>query len=88
MKQLLAYALTTIMWLLDILVPRMITEKMALVRSDEPDEYEVLCPFEELEHLEAYDATWTMHYFNLFGFAVFPKVVGEIDTKGGVCIAP
>jgi len=87
MKTAFAYTLSIIIWLLDVLVPRMITEKTALVLSLCPDEYEVLCPFDELEHLEAYDATCTMHYFNLFGFAIFPKVIGEIDETAGVYIA-
>lgn len=89
MKTIFAYAYAVVVFLLDMLVPRMMTERTALViaetAADGEHFYDVLCAFDDLDYMESYDATCVMHFFNFFGFALLPKIIGEIDEKGGVC---
>lgn len=89
MKTIFSYAYAAVFFLLDVIVPRMMTERTALVifETDAKGEhtYDVLCAFDDLEYMERYDATCVMNFFNFFGFALFPKIIGEIDEKGGVC---
>lgn len=62
---------------LDILIPRFITEDVAL-RLNENDEYEVVCSMKDLGEYEQADAVMSMTSFNLFGLALFPKAAGAV----------
>lgn len=68
--------------LLDILVPRFITEDYALMNGycDDCDEPHLMpiCAMEHVEPGEEFDAIVTMSCFNLFGWALFPRMVGEV----------
>ena len=61
--------------LADILVPRFLTEEVALDAVG--DQFEIICSMADIQPEEEYDAVATMQVFNLFGFALFPKLVGE-----------
>lgn len=63
--------------LIDILIPRFLTEDVAL-RLNENNEYEVLCSIRDLGEWEQVDAVMSMTSFNLFGLALFPKAAGEV----------
>jgi hypothetical protein len=61
---------------LDWLIPRFITEEVAL--SYTKDGYVPVCSMRDLSEGETPDATITMSSFNLFGFGLFPKYLGEV----------
>lgn len=61
--------------ILDVLIPRFMTEEVAL--ADTGDSYVIACSVVDLEPGEIPDAVATMRIFNLFGFALFPKMIGE-----------
>lgn len=62
--------------LLDIVIPRFVIEDVALV--DCGDHYEIVCSMADLAPGESYDAVATAHCFNLFGIALFTKLVSEV----------
>lgn len=62
--------------LLDIIVPRFITEDVAL--EFDGDHYMVVCCMADVRPGERFDGIGTMRTFNLFGVAIFPKHVGEV----------
>ena len=51
------------------------TEEVALI--DAGDHYEVACSMAWAPPGETFDAIATMRCFNLFGFGLFPSIVGE-----------
>lgn len=61
--------------ILDILLPRFITEEVALV--DAGDHLEVACALADVKPGEAFAAVATIRSFNLLGRALFPKMIGE-----------
>ncbi|MNO80850.1 hypothetical protein D3C76_720700 [compost metagenome] len=68
--------------LLDILVPRFITEDVALINAycddcDHPHLMPVCC-LADVDPDEEFDAIGTMSCFNLFGWALFAKLVGDV----------
>jgi len=64
---------------LDWLVPRFITEYVAL-KEINFGEYEIVCSMKDLGEYEHADAKVLVTTFNLFGFGLFPKLVGEIEN--------
>lgn len=60
--------------LLDILIPRFITEEVACI--DVGDHLEIMCSASDLQPGEHCDSIVTVQTFNLLGFGLFPKVVG------------
>ncbi|AIM51341.1 hypothetical protein HQ81_0190 [Dickeya phage phiDP23.1] len=70
-------------FLLDILIPRFIKEEVAfglLGETEDPeiDEYYPMCALKDIEEGEDVAMIGTMRSFNLFGFALFPKLIGEL----------
>ncbi len=58
---------------LDIIIPRFIEEKVAIV-INEDNQYEVLCCEKDLLPNDEYDFLATAKSFNFFGFALFAKI--------------
>ena len=71
----------TLRRLLDILVPRFITEDVACFEGycDHCDELHLIpeCPLSHVEPGERFDAIVPISCFNLFGWALFTKAAGE-----------
>lgn len=66
--------------LLDVLVPRFLTEDVACMVVDGHDGTSYLVPICPLAHVrpgEVFDVTVRTQTFNLFGFALFPRPVSE-----------
>lgn len=61
---------------LDFIMPRFITEEVALELT--PEGYLPVIPISQVEPGEKFDGVVTMWSFNLFGFALFPRTVGEV----------
>lgn len=64
------------MKIIDLLIPRFLDEYVALVEIN--GKYEIVCPVSDLRPLEKLDAVVKMRCFNLFGWALFPKQIGEV----------
>jgi len=62
--------------LLDVLIPRFLTEDVAIIENDD-GEYIVLCVVEDLQPTDNYDKIVSISCFNLFGFALFPRINEE-----------
>ncbi len=62
--------------ILDLAIPRFLDEDVALVEIN--GNYEIVCHISDLRPLEKFDAVVTMRVFNLFGWALFPKQIGEV----------
>jgi len=60
---------------LDILLPRFITEDVAL--RDDGDHLVIACALADVKPGEEFPAIATVRNFNLFGRALFPKIIGE-----------
>lgn len=72
-----------IIFLLDFLIPRFIKEEVAFglygeTEDPEVDEYYPMCSLKDIEEGEDVAMVGTMRSFNLFGFALFPKLIGEL----------
>jgi hypothetical protein len=67
--------------LLDYLVPRFITEDVALIEQAEG--FEIVCCIADVEPGERFDAVATIRCFNLLGFDLWPKQVGEVRPWPG-----
>lgn len=59
--------------ILDLILPRFIVEDVALV--DEGDRLEIACSMADVKEGEIFDATATIRSFNLFGIALFPRMI-------------
>lgn len=59
--------------ILDILIPRFITERVALI--DANGQLEIACALSNVRPNERFDGIATIRSFNLAGFALFPKMV-------------
>lgn len=64
------------MKIIDMAIPHFLDEYVALVEIN--GNYEIVCPVSDLRPLEKFDAVVKMRCFNLFGWALFPKQIGEI----------
>ncbi|AUR92477.1 hypothetical protein NVP1173O_01, partial [Vibrio phage 1.173.O._10N.261.55.A11] len=60
--------------LLDILIPRFITEDVALAYGDD-DMLHPICALSDIQDGEHYDEVAAFRSFNLFGVALFPKMI-------------
>lgn len=56
--------------------PRFMTEETAFVLTEEG--YLPICAADDLTEFDEYDALGGMKFFNLFGRALYPKLVGEL----------
>lgn len=63
--------------LLDLLVPRFITEDVA-IDGNAQNGYSVVCCMEDVDPGEQFSGIATIRCFNLFGFALFAKQIGDI----------
>jgi hypothetical protein len=61
--------------LLDILLPRFITEEVAL--TDAGDHLEIACSMADVKPGERFAAVATVRTLNLFGMGLFPTMIGE-----------
>ena len=72
----------TLSKLLDIMIPRFITEDVAVERRVCDDcceeHYEIACSMLDIEPGERFDGIATMRGFNLFGMLLFPRQVGVV----------
>ncbi|HFK9564036.1 Lar family restriction alleviation protein [Pseudomonas aeruginosa] len=60
--------------ILDILIPRFITERVALFEAT-AGHLEIACAISDVRPSERFDGIATIRSFNLLGFALFPKMV-------------
>lgn len=65
--------------LLDALIPRFVTEDVALA-GNEQQGYRIVCCVDDIEPDERFDGIATIKCFNLFGFGLFPQQVGEVRS--------
>lgn len=63
---------------LDEMFPRFMTEDVALVMNEDGSGWEIVCSVIDIQEGEEFEAFATMRFFNLFGVALFPEMVGEI----------
>ncbi|MBB3017642.1 hypothetical protein FHR70_000682 [Microvirga lupini] len=64
--------------LLDIIVPRFISEDTAVRRVGKSSMYEPVCSMKDIDPGERFDGIATYVMFNLFGQGLFPRQVGSI----------
>lgn len=71
--------LTFFYWLFDILCPRFIKEEVAFVNHEgQQDLWIPLCALSDVTESDEVGMVDTMRSFNLFGFSLFPKLIGEL----------
>lgn len=63
-------------YLLDLLVPRFITEDVALEQLD--DGYHPVCCMDDVRPGERFDGIVAMRSFTWMGVAFAPRVIGEV----------
>ena len=61
--------------LLDLLLPRFITEEAAMELVD--GEWQPVCSMEDVEPGEVFDGVGTIKGFNLFGRMIRPQLIGD-----------
>ncbi|HCK4323262.1 TPA: hypothetical protein N0J77_002684 [Pseudomonas aeruginosa] len=61
--------------ILDILIPRFITERVALLEAND-GHLEIACALSDVRPGERFDAIATMRGFNLLGRIIFPRMIG------------
>jgi hypothetical protein len=71
----------TLKQFLNAFVPRFITEDVAFEKLD--DGYSIICPLWLLDAGEQYDGIGQVRSFNIFGWAICPKLIGSIDKTPG-----
>lgn len=71
--------------LLDALIPRFMTEEVAVEEYSDyfncigiDAQYEIVCSMRDIKPGERFDGIATMRVFNLFGMGLFPKQIGEV----------
>lgn len=69
-----------IKFILDIIIPRLVTERVALIYDKENEFWEVLCLKSDLRDGEYYDVIATSKCFNFFGIGLFPTII--FDAQG------
>ena len=72
-----AKLLEAVLYVLDMAIPRFVDDEVALELVDE-DEYYPVCRLKYVEPDERFDGICTIRVFNLFGFALFPKLIGDV----------
>lgn len=70
--------LETLTGILDVVIPRFITEDVALEYNDEQEGWDIVCPVKNIQEGEEFEAFATVKSFNLFGYGLFPRMVGEV----------
>lgn len=66
----------------DIIIPRFITEEVALLYTDDnEEEVEVLCSLKDIREGEYYDCVGTMRSFNFFGIGIFGRLTYQIKSN-------
>lgn len=68
--------------ILDILIPRFITEEVALEYDAQLDKFVPICAMVDIGPYDYVDAKVTFRSFNFFGLALFPSMVE--DTLVGI----
>lgn len=68
----------TIKKLLNIIIPRFITEDTAVCCVGCSGMYEPICSMDDIEPWEELDGIITMQFFNFFGFALFARQIGDV----------
>lgn len=61
----------------DIFFPRFITEEVVIM-YDEEGVGQLICRLEDVFEDEVFDGIVTVRSFNLFGYAIFPTMVGDV----------
>ena len=69
--------MSKIKWFLDIYFPRFMTEDVAF-KSIGYYKYEPICSVKDLHPSDTFDAIFKVRAFNLFGLAIFGRIVQEI----------
>lgn len=70
--------LETLADILDVIVPRFIREDVALEYNDEQEGWDIVCSVKDIQEGEEFEAFATVKSFNLFGYGLFPRMVGEV----------
>lgn len=68
--------------LFDVLTPRFVTDEVAIRLIDE-GQAEVVCLKEQLTTMDDYDEIAYCRCFNLFGVAIFPKIIRKSEEENG-----
>jgi hypothetical protein len=55
-----------------MLIPRWVTEKLALTYNEDDGDYDIYGPLWLCDETDEFDAICTSRCFNLFGFGLFP----------------
>lgn len=71
----------TLKQFLDAFTPRFVTDEVAFSMDEQG--YHLIGSMWMLDPGERYDATGKIRSFNLFGWAIFPKLIGDIDRAPG-----
>lgn len=67
--------------ILDILIPRFITERVALIEAND-GHLEIACALSDVRPGERFDAIATMRGVNLLGRIIFPRMIGAPTVAG------
>lgn len=74
--------LVFLVWVLDICIPRFICEEVAFTLVEEGEDGDCYVPVCSMKDITDEDddivMVGTMKSFNLFGFALMPKLIGEL----------
>ncbi|AFE86193.1 hypothetical protein [Salinivibrio phage CW02] len=68
--------------LFDVLVPRFVTDEVA-IRLISESQAEVVCLKEQLTDMDDYDEIAYCRCFNLFGVALYPKIIRKSEEENG-----
>ena len=66
-------------YLFDMLIPRFVTEELALIYDEEDDTYDVYAALWLCDEEDVFDAIVTCRCFNFFGFGLFPTYDNLIE---------
>jgi hypothetical protein len=64
--------------LLDLLVPRFVTEEFAMKQVGRSSLHDIVCLMAVVKPGERFDGVGTITSFRLFGLALFPKQIGRV----------
>lgn len=67
---------------LDALIPRFFTDEVA-IRLISESQAEVVCLKKQLTSMDDYDEIAYCRCFNLFGVALFPKIIRKSEEENG-----
>ena len=71
----------TLSKLLDILVPRFVTEDVAVKQVGRSSLHEHVSPMKDITPSARYDGVATMCTFKLLGYRLFSKQIGEVRPR-------